>query len=329
LVLEYYFGIINNITNYYGIENDRYVKIELNVSERTERSYIINFINYFNNEINDSEYPAYYERDKTENNSRIYYIYIPFTAELLIIISKKIINLNNNKYFTKKYGYKSETQNIYLKQIEETIFNIMKDKYLLNLNDESKSKFKEFFNYFINVERQKYKIEGNTGNKFNESINSVWNNLFGSSQINNKVNATELPATQTNLEDKNAMEINAMEINAMETNAVNTIEMESNAKEIEGEEIEASSPEKIKRKIDSLSPVKKKKKSQQDEEENRIINENTDIQNYSFEDKDKNNNNIQKRAIYSPVKNKVINTFTSKNKRKRTGGVKKTYKNKK
>lgn len=322
--IKYYFGIINNITNYYGIENDIYVKIELNVSERTERNYIINFINYFNNEINDSEYPAYYERDKIVNNSPVYYIYIPFTAELLIVISKKIINLNNNKYFIKKSGYKSETQNIYLKQIEETIFNIMKDKYLLNLNEQSKSKFKEFFNYFINVERQKYKTEENSQNKFNESINSVWNRLFDKNLINNQVNASELHVTQTDLEDKNAMESNVIESNVME----------SNAKETEGEEIEASSPEKIKRKIDSLSPVKKKIKSQQNEEEKRKINDAMDIQKYTFEDKI--NNNIQKRDISSQVKNtekkssllsKVMNTFTSKNKRKRTGGVK-TYKNK-
>jgi hypothetical protein len=299
--VKYYFGIISNISNYYGIENDIYVKIELNVSDRTERSYIINFINYFNNEINDSEYPAYYERDKTVNNSPIYYIYIPFTAELLIDISKKIINLNNNSSFIRKKGYDKQKQYNYLDQIEETLYNIMKDKYLLNLNEESKEKFKEFFSYFINVERQKYNTEGNIENKFNESINSVWNRLFDNIQDNNQDN-NQIVA-QTNLEDTNAMDTNAEQSNAME---------------IEGKEVEASSPEK-----------KRTKREEYEEEKNKINNA-MDIQSYSFQDKT--NNNIQSQDISSPEKKpsvfgRIMNTFTSKNKRKRTGGVK-TYKNK-
>jgi hypothetical protein len=322
----YYFGIINNITKYDGIENNIYIKLEL-IVELKEKKFLDKFINDFN-EINDSEYPAYINIDINKRN--LLYIFIPYTAELLIEIAKKIININNTSNLSKSRSKKVDTikEKEYFNEIEETLFNIMKDKYLLNLNEQSIEKFKEFFNYFINVERQKYNPEGNKENNFNESINSVWNRLFSNQEYDNKDNnqivASELPVTQNNLEDIKAMDTNTDQIYATE---------------VVGQEVEAS------------SPVKKRIKSQQDEEEKTKININNvmDISNKRNREQEleeenkipdkklKINNTVQSLDISSPVKKKeekpsmytrVMNTFTSKNKRKRTGGVK-TQKNKK
>lgn len=315
--VKYYFGIINNITNYYGIENDIYVKLELNVSERSERSYITNFIMYFNNEVNDSVYPAYYERDKTVNNSSIYYLYIPYTAELLIVLSKKIINLNNTASFIRKKGYDKQKQNSYLDQIEDTLYHIMKDKYLLNLNVESKQSFKEFFNYFINVEREKYDTEGNKEKKFKEPINSVWNRLFSNQDYDNKGN-NQIVA-QSNLEDANVMDTNAMET--------------------AGEEVEASSPEKKRTKREEDQAIAYQKEEKPKINMNNVMDivknkTNKRGREQELEEENKINNTLQPIDISSPVKNKdekssifgrVMKTF----KRKRTTGGVRTYKNKK